>query len=58
MPEVTHRSIDHVLAFLGDDAHPAEIEVVYGHHVRIVVRPKHSSRTFVLSARITGATEI
>ena len=49
--------VDEVAAAL---AAGASIEVLetYGMHVRIIVRPKNSSRTFTAMVRILSATEV
>jgi hypothetical protein len=55
--------ITDLLTYLGDNAHPAEVEVLADGaervpRVRVVVRPRNSSRTFILEASVRSAVEV
>jgi hypothetical protein len=53
------QSIMRVLGQIGGGTHPAEVTVTEdGRYIRLVIRPKHSSRTFILSARVDSAVEL
>jgi hypothetical protein len=58
---MTRTQIEEVLAALGPGTHPGEVTVEHAtgsREVQVVVRPKYSSRTFVLTATVSSAVEL